>query len=59
MLSGNRISWFAITFIFALPSMMLLFRSDGGMSSREWMTSGMFAAVIATGAAALFGQGNE
>lgn len=59
MVNESRLTWFAITFLFVLPSMILLFRGDAGMTSRGWITSSTFAAVIAVSAAALFGKGDE
>lgn len=59
MLSANRITLFAITFMFALPSMVLLFRGEQGLTSQDWAMSATFAAIIATGSAALFGKASE
>lgn len=58
-LTGSRITWFAITFVFVLPSMLLLFRSDDSVSGQSLGVSTVFAGVIAVGAAALFGKGPQ
>lgn len=56
MLSGNRITWFAITFLFALPAFLLMFRGNDGVTAQAWMTSVLFAGIIGAGAAGLFGR---
>lgn len=59
MFGGNRVTLFAITFLFALPAMVLLFRGDDGLTSQDWTLSATFAAIIATGSAAFFGRTSE
>lgn len=59
MVTGSRIGWFVIAFMFALPSMMLLFRGDDGITAELWGRSIPFALAIAIVVAAVFGGGKS
>ncbi|MFJ6940082.1 hypothetical protein [Streptomyces sp. NPDC101132] len=59
MVSASRITWFAIAFTFALPSMLLMFREDGRITSGTWITSVLFAAAIATTATIFLGEAKQ
>lgn len=59
MLSASRITWFAIAFTFALPTMLLMFREDGRITPGTWITSALFAAAIAATATIFLGEGKQ
>ena len=57
MLTASRIGWFGIAFLFALPSMVLIFRESGQVSQSAWIKSILFAGSIAMIIAIVFGRG--
>ncbi|MFD7340234.1 hypothetical protein ACFV98_30210 [Streptomyces violascens] len=57
MLTSSRMAWFAITFAFAVPSMLVMFRDDSGLTRRTWIQSLIFAASIAAIIAICCGKG--
>ncbi|MFE9535709.1 hypothetical protein [Streptomyces sp. NPDC006691] len=57
MLTVSRATWFVITFAFAVPSMLVLFRDNGELTRSSWIQSVVFAAIIATIIAITLGKG--
>ncbi|WP_335941513.1 hypothetical protein [Streptomyces sp. PTD5-9] len=59
MLTASRTAWFFSAFAFALPSMLVLFREDDGLTRRSWVLSVILAASIASVIAVVFGEGKS
>lgn len=57
MLTASRATWFAVTFAFAVPSMLLMFRDNGELTRSTWIQSLAFAAGIAAIIAISLGKG--
>jgi hypothetical protein len=59
VLTSSRVTWFVIAFMFALPSMLLLFRDSGGFTREVVGRSAIFAVAMAVMAAVVFGKGRQ
>lgn len=59
MLTASRITWFAIAFMFVMPSMLLMFTHLGAHTRRPWVLATVFALAIAMVVATIFGKGDR
>ncbi|MEV7601336.1 hypothetical protein AB0O91_28615 [Kitasatospora sp. NPDC089797] len=57
MLTANRVAWFAAAFVFAVPAMVLLFRSENGLEPADWAKVLLFSGSIAAVVAIVLGKG--
>ncbi|GAB3250550.1 hypothetical protein GCM10027456_24010 [Kineosporia babensis] len=55
MLSINRLTWFVVSFCFALPIIGLMFARDEG----SWASTALFAAAMAAIVTIFFGKGKR
>ena len=55
----SRVVWFAITFSFCLPIMVVMFRGEDGMSRSSWIQAGIFAVAMAVVVSVIFGKGER
>ncbi|MFF3733212.1 hypothetical protein ACFYXM_23575 [Streptomyces sp. NPDC002476] len=58
-MTASRVAWFFSALAFTVPSMLVLFRGDGGLTRRTWVLSLIFAACIAAIVAIFFGEGKS
>ncbi|MEU9762900.1 hypothetical protein [Streptomyces sp. NPDC047985] len=59
MLTASRAAWFFCALAFTVPSMLVLFREDGGLTRRSWVLSLILASSIAAIIAIFFGEGDS
>ncbi|MDK1473111.1 hypothetical protein QNO07_06695 [Streptomyces sp. 549] len=59
MLTASRAGWFAATFVFVLPAMLVMFRDGGDLTRDAWVKSLVFAAIIAAMMSLFLGKGDQ
>ncbi|MFE7484445.1 hypothetical protein ACPEIF_34080 [Streptomyces sp. NPDC012600] len=59
MLTANRLMWFAITFGFAVPAALVMFRDDDGITWGTWLSSIVLASAVALMVTVALGEGKQ